>query len=67
MADRRATPKRRNRAKENKTGDALCAAVAAWVKAMGGKPAVVGDVTVNIEDEFRFTVSVRVTGTPPPA
>lgn len=55
----------RQKAKAEKAGDDLCKAVAAWVKALGGKPMVVGGIGVAPDRKYRFEVVVRVTGLPP--
>ena len=52
----------------DKAGDRLCAAVATWVKALGGKPAVVGGISVQKfpnELPMIYHVAVKVTGTMP--
>lgn len=56
---------RTTKTKVNAAGDKLCAAVAEWVTELGGRPAVVGGITIRGDRLFRFEVSVRVTGTPP--
>ena len=54
--------------KAEKAGERLCAAVAAWVKALGGRAVVVGGISVQQwpdEPTLNFTVAVKVTGKKP--
>ena len=54
--------------KADQAGDKLCAAVTAWVKALGGSPIIVGGITVQTwpgEGQFNFHVAVKVTGRKP--
>lgn len=53
------------KAKAYSAGDKLCAAVAEWVTALGGRPAIVSGITIRHDRLFRFEVSVRVTGSAP--
>ena len=59
--------RRRDLAKAREEGGYLCAAVASWLRALGGVPIQVGDLRVKATTKDRFRVSLSVRGTWPKA
>lgn len=59
------TANRKNLAKAKRAGDKLCAALAAWVKTLGGRPVVAGPIIVRGVSKHHFDVVVRITGSAP--
>jgi hypothetical protein len=48
--------------KADAAGDKLCAAIAAWVKELGGAPVEVGGLRIRNKGRGKWTLSADVTG-----
>lgn len=51
---------------KEKALDDLYIAAGKYVKAYGGKPLVAGGIAIQRTEKFKFNLTIRMTGKPPP-